>query len=268
MSWLEYLLAGASDTLQPIFAAIFRISARIRFLDRNKLSDRLLISLKRFEFARLGESSSRTGNVTACGNKKNHKFQKAPILRSSFSSDNALYLSFRRRTCFRKFLGKSERRFRRHFPARDIATEDLQRHRDPQSIRSDTSPTRKDKNARASLPQQRAEAAPTGPAPPRRQKEHMGKSADGDARVLLRVQRLGDRVQRCQQHRDHDSPCGRLLRGAIPIPLIKTSSAPAPSVSPQRSASQLTTEGRFRIIPSTRPTRGPSPSLTRNPALF
>jgi hypothetical protein len=96
----------------------------------------------------------------------------------------------------------------------------------------------------------------------------MGKSADGDARVLLRVQRLGDRVQRCQQHRDHDSPCGRLLRGAIPIPLIKTSSAPAPAVSPQRSASQLTTEGRFRIIPSTRPTRGPSPSLTRNPALF
>ena len=142
-----------------------------------------------------------------------------------------------RDTCFRKFLGKSERRFRRHFPARDIATEDLQRHRDPQSIRSDTSPTRKDKNARASLPQQRAEAAPTGPAPPRRQKEHMGKSADGDARVLLRVQRLGDRVQRCQQHRDHDRPCGRLLRGAIPIPLIKTSSAPAPSVSPQRSAS-------------------------------
>lgn len=173
-----------------------------------------------------------------------------------------------RDTCFRKFLGKSERRFRRHFPARDIATEDLQRHRDPQSIRSDTSPTRKDKNARASLPQQRAEAAPTGPAPPRRQKEHMGKSADGDARVLLRVQRLGDRVQRCKQHRDHDSPCGRLLRGAIPIPLIKTSSAPAPSVSPQRSASQLTTEGRFRINPSTRPTRGPSPSLTRNPALF
>ena len=32
--------------------------------------------------------------------------------------------------------GKSERRFRRHFPARDIAKEDLlQRHRDPQSIR-------------------------------------------------------------------------------------------------------------------------------------
>ena len=133
--------------------------------------------------------------------------------------------------------GKSERRFRRHFPARDIAKEDLlQRHRDPQSIRSDTSPNRKDKNARASLPQQRAEAAPTGPAP-RRQKEQMGKSADGDARVLLRVQRLGDPVQRCQQHRDHDSPCGRLLRGAIPIPLIKTSSAPAPSLSPQRSAS-------------------------------
>ena len=130
--------------------------------------------------------------------------------------------------------GKSERRFTSH--ARDIATEDLQRHCDPQSIRSDTLPTRKDKNARASLPQQRAEAAPTGPAP-RRQKEQMGKSADGDARVLLRVQRLGDRLQRCQQHRDHDSPCGRLLRGAIPIPLIKTSSAPAPSLSPQRSAS-------------------------------
>ena len=93
--------------------------------------------------------------------------------------------------------GKSERRFRRHFPARDIAKEDLlQRHRDPQSIRSDTSPTRKDQNARASLPQQRAEAAPTGPAP-RRQKEQMGKSADGDARVLLRVHRLGDRLQRC-----------------------------------------------------------------------
>ena len=130
--------------------------------------------------------------------------------------------------------GKSECRFTSH--ARDIATEDLQRHCDPQSIRSDTLSTRKDKNARASLPQQRAEAAPTGPAP-RRQKEQMGKSADGDARVLLRVQRLGDPVQRCQQHRDHDSPCGRLLRGAIPIPLIKTSSAPAPSLSPQRSAS-------------------------------
>ena len=148
-----------------------------------------------------------------------------------------------RDTCFRKFLGKSERRFRRHFPARDIATEDLQRHRDPQSIRSDTSPTRKDKNARASLPQQRAEAAPTGPAP-RRQKEHMGKSADGDARVLLRVQRLGDRVQRCQQHRDHDSRCGRLLRGAIPIPLIKTSSCPLGSRH-KGPLHKSTTEGRM-----------------------
>ena len=161
--------------------------------------------------------------MTARGNKKNHKFQKAPIL-SSFPTTPCISVCVRD-TCF-QVPWESERRFRRHFPARDIATEDLQRHRDPQSIRSDTSPTRKDKNARASLPQQRAEAAPTGPAPPRRQKEHMGKSADGDARVLLRVQRLGDRVQRCQQHRDHDRPCGRLLRGAIPIPLIKTSSAP------------------------------------------
>lgn len=33
--------------------------------------------------------------MTARGNKKNHKFQKAPILSSSFSSDNALYLSLR-----------------------------------------------------------------------------------------------------------------------------------------------------------------------------
>ena len=164
--------------------------------------------------------------------RKDSTVQKAQIILSCF-----LQTPKSRTTPGIHVHGKSERRFRRHFPARDIEKEDLlQRHRDPQSIRSDTSPTRKDQNARASLPQQRAEAAPTGPAP-RRQKEQMGKSADGDARVLLRVQRLGDRLQRCQQHRDHDSPCGRLLRGAIPIPLIKTSSAPAPSLSPQRSAS-------------------------------
>ena len=153
---------------------------------------------------------------------------------SNFLPEPCTFIHLLSELLFLRRHGKSERRFTSH--ARDIATEDLQRHCDPQSIRSDTLPTRKDKNARASLPQQRAEAAPTGPAP-RRQKEQMGKSADGDARVLLRVQRLGDRLQRCQQHRDHDSPCGRLLRGAIPIPLIKTSSAPVPSLSPKGSAS-------------------------------
>ena len=173
--------------------------------------------------------------MTACGNKKNHKFQKRQFSVPPFPPTTPC-ISLRTGYVFSEVPWEKRASVERHFPARDIATEDLQRHRDPQSIRSDTSPTRKDKNARASLPQQRAEAAPTGPAP-RRQKEQMGKSADGDARVLLRVQRLGDPVQRCQQHRDHDSPCGRLLRGAIPIPLIKTSSAPVPSLSPKGSAS-------------------------------
>ena len=196
------------------------------------------------ELARIGESSPKKEKTMTWRQRETEKEprkfsfpRKAQILLSAFrpifpptkvSWTISDYLS--------PLFGKASVGSRRHFPARDIATEDLQRHRDPQSIRSDTSPTRKDKNARASLPQQRAEAAPTGPAP-RRQKEQMGKSADGDARVLLRVQRLGDPVQRCQQHRDHDSPCGRLLRGAIPIPLIKTSSAPVPSLSPKGSAS-------------------------------
>ena len=77
-----------------------------------------------------------------------------------------------------------------HFPARDIATCETLR----QSIRC----RRKDKNARASLGG--------------RQKE---------PRVLLELlQRLGDPVQLPATPRSRR--CGRLLRGAIPIPLIKT----------------------------------------------
>ena len=71
--------------------------------------------------------------------RKDSTVQKAQIILSCF-----LQTPKSRTTPGIHVHGKSERRFRRHFPARDIAKEDLlQRHRDPQSIRSDTSPTRK-----------------------------------------------------------------------------------------------------------------------------
>ena len=104
--------------------------------------------------------------------------QKEPQIPKSANSPFLLFLRQRlvsRRTCFRKFLGKSERRFRRHFPARDIATEDLQRHRDPQSIRSDTSPTRYARTHRRPV-KTRMPARPyhsSAPKQPRRVPHHL-----------------------------------------------------------------------------------------------